>query len=212
MSSYLPEMNTQVWWMIDVGLSDALEDCSQTQAQKKFLYLKSHASNALSSALSEEIKDEIEMEYDLLERANLLWKVLEHMFGSSDDKRSSSTKLLENVSSSSIHIDQDQEEQSSVQRKELKSTSLGKPDCLVSQTGTSGFSRIETTLAEKDDFSMSSSDIDDDDDADDEYDDQELLLEFKKLISKHIKLQKRHEDILYSHKELIDSCIARISL
>jgi hypothetical protein len=30
-------------------------------------------------------------------------------------------------------------------------------------------------------------------------------VEFKKLISKHIKLQKRHEDLLYSHKEFIDS-------
>jgi hypothetical protein len=61
-------------------------------------------------------------------------------------------------------------------------------------------------LAEKDDCSTSSSDVDDDDDdTDDEYDDQELLLEFKKLISKHMKLQKKHGDLLYSHKELIDS-------
>jgi hypothetical protein len=37
---------------------------------------------------------------------------------------------------------------------------------------------------------MSSSNIDDD--TNDEYDDQELLLEFQKLISKHMKLQKRH--------------------
>jgi hypothetical protein len=36
---------------------------SNTRA-KKYLYLKGHASNALSSALSVEIKDEIEMEYD----------------------------------------------------------------------------------------------------------------------------------------------------
>jgi hypothetical protein len=61
-------------------------------------------------------------------------------------------------------------------------------------------------LAEKDDCSTSSSDVDDDDDdTDDEYDDQELLLEFKKFISKHMKLQKKHGDLLYSHKELIDS-------
>jgi hypothetical protein len=33
-----------------------------------------------------ERKDEIEMEYDLLERANLLWKALEKMFGSSNNK------------------------------------------------------------------------------------------------------------------------------
>jgi hypothetical protein len=53
---------------------------------------------------------------------------------------------------------------------------------------------------------MSSSDDDDDDDnTDDEYDYEELLLEFKKLISKHTKLQKGHGDFLCSHKELIDS-------
>jgi uncharacterized membrane protein (UPF0182 family) len=37
-----------------------LEDCPQTQAQKKCLYLEAHTSNA-SSALSAEIKEEIEM-------------------------------------------------------------------------------------------------------------------------------------------------------
>jgi hypothetical protein len=57
MSSYLHEMNPQVWWMLDVRLSHALDDCSQTQRRKKCLYLKAHASNALSSALSAEIKD-----------------------------------------------------------------------------------------------------------------------------------------------------------
>jgi hypothetical protein len=41
-------------------------------------------------------------------------------------------------------------------------------------------------LAEKDDCSTPSSD--DDDDIDDEYDEQELLVEFKKLISKYMKL------------------------
>jgi hypothetical protein len=61
-------------------------------------------------------------------------------------------------------------------------------------------------LAEEDDRSMSSSNINnDDDDTDDEYDEQELLVEFKKLISKHMKLQKRHRYLLCSHKELIDS-------
>jgi hypothetical protein len=71
------EMNPQVWWMIDVGLSHALEDCPQTQAQNKYLYLEVHVSNVLSSALSAEIKDNIKMEYDLLERENLFWKALE---------------------------------------------------------------------------------------------------------------------------------------
>jgi cell division protein FtsB len=61
-------------------------------------------------------------------------------------------------------------------------------------------------LAEEDGCSTSSfDDDDDDDDTDDEYDDQELLLEFQKLISKQMKLQKRHVDLLCSHEELIDS-------
>jgi hypothetical protein len=77
MSLYLCEMNPQVWWMVDIGLSQTFEDCPQTHGQKKCLYLKAHASNALSSALSVEIKDDIEIEYAWLERANLLWKVLE---------------------------------------------------------------------------------------------------------------------------------------
>jgi hypothetical protein len=61
-------------------------------------------------------------------------------------------------------------------------------------------------LVEEEDCSTSSFDgDDDDDDTDDKYDYEEILLEFKKLISKHIKLQKRHGDLLCSHKELIDS-------
>jgi hypothetical protein len=51
MPSYLREMNPQVWWMVDVGLTHALEDCPQAQAQKKCLYLEAHSSNALSSTL-----------------------------------------------------------------------------------------------------------------------------------------------------------------
>jgi hypothetical protein len=202
MSSYLCELNPQVWWMVDVGLSHTMEDCPQTQAQKKGLYLEAHASNALSSDLRAKIKGDIKMEYGLLERANLLGKALEQMFGSSDDKRSYSTNIPENVSLSSIHIDQDQEEQSSVQKEKVKSISLEKPDCPVSQTGVSGFGRTETSLVEEEDCSTSSSD--DDDDTDDEYDYEELLLEFKKLKSKYMKLQKRHGDLLCSHKELID--------
>ncbi len=53
------------------------------------------------------MKDENKIEYDLLERANLLWKVLEQIYDSSDDKRSSLTKITENISSSSTHFDQD---------------------------------------------------------------------------------------------------------
>jgi hypothetical protein len=32
MSTYLHEMNPQVWWMVDVGLSHDLDDCPHTQA------------------------------------------------------------------------------------------------------------------------------------------------------------------------------------
>jgi hypothetical protein len=67
--------------MIDINLSHALEDCPQTQAQKKYLYPEAHASNALSSALSVKIKNEVEMEYGWPKRANLLWKVLGQMYG-----------------------------------------------------------------------------------------------------------------------------------
>jgi hypothetical protein len=66
--------------------------------------------------LSAEIKDEIEIEYDWPKRANLFWKVLEQMYGSSNSKKSLSS-ALENISSSFTHFDQDQEEQSSVQKK-----------------------------------------------------------------------------------------------
>jgi len=206
MSSYLREMNPQVWWMVDVGFSHALEDCPQTQAQEKCLYLEAHAFNALSSALSAEVKDMIEMEYGFPESANLLWKALREIYGSSNIGKSSMKTASENISSSKEPNDQEQEEQSSVKKEKGKSVSLGKPDGPVYQTGVSGFGRTGTDLAEEDDCSTSSSDNDnDDDDTDDEYDDQELLLEFQKLIRKHMKLQKRHGDLLCSHKELIDS-------
>jgi hypothetical protein len=79
-----------------------------------------------------------------------------------------------------MHIDQDQEEQSSVQKEKVKFASLRKLDSPVSQTGVSGFGRTKNDLAEEDDCSTSNSDDDnDDDDTDDEYDDQELLLEFQ---------------------------------
>jgi hypothetical protein len=130
--------------------------------------------------LSAEVEDIIKMEYGLLESANLLWKTFERMHGSSNDKNSSSINVPENISSSSMHIDQDNEEQSSVQKEKVKSASLGKLDGPVSQTGVSSFGRTKIDLAKEDDCSMSSSDDDDDDDDDtgDEYDDQELLLEF----------------------------------
>jgi hypothetical protein len=151
---------------------------SSNTRSKKCLYLEAHASNALSNALSAEIKSNIKMMYGLLERANLLWKTLEQMYGSINDKRSLSS-IPENISSSSIHIDQYQEEQSNIHKEEVKSVSLGKLDGPVSETRTSGFDGTKITLAEEEDCSMSSFDVDDDnDDTDDEYDDQELLLEF----------------------------------
>jgi hypothetical protein len=128
MSTYLHETNPPVWCIIDVGLSHTLKDCPQTQAQKKCIYLEAHAYNGLSSALSTEIKDEIEIEYGWPKRANLLWRVLEQMYDSSNSKRSSSS-ASENISSSSTYFDQDQEEQSNVQKEEkVKSASLGKPE------------------------------------------------------------------------------------
>jgi hypothetical protein len=112
--------------MVDIVLSHALEDCPQTQAQKKCLYLEAHASNALSSALSTEIKNEVEMEYGWPERANLLWKVLGLMYGSNNSKKSSSS-AMKNISSSSTFYDMSQEGQSSSQKEEAKSARLGKP-------------------------------------------------------------------------------------
>jgi hypothetical protein len=104
MSSNLREMNHQVWWMIDIAISHVLQDCPQTQAEKKCLYLKAYASNTLSSALSTEIKNEIKMEYCWSERSNLLWKVLEQMYDSSNSKKSSSS-ATKNISSSSTLYD-----------------------------------------------------------------------------------------------------------
>jgi hypothetical protein len=69
LSFYLHEMNPQIWWMIDVGFSHALENYPHTQAQEKCLYLKAHASKASSSALSAEVKNIIKIEYGLLESA-----------------------------------------------------------------------------------------------------------------------------------------------
>jgi hypothetical protein len=109
-----------------------LEDCPHTQAQEKCLYLEAHATKALSSALSAEVKDIIKIEYGFLESANLLWKALEQMYGSSNDKRSSSTKFPKNISLLSNHIDQDQEEQSSIQNEMVKSVGLGKSNGSVS--------------------------------------------------------------------------------
>jgi hypothetical protein len=76
--------------------------------------------------------------------------------------------------------------------------------CQSGNTGLSSFGRTKITLPEVEDCSTPSFDYDDDD-TDDEYDREELLLEFQKLISKHMKLQKRHGDLLCSHKEFIDS-------
>jgi hypothetical protein len=56
--------------------------------------------------------------------------VFEQMYGSSNSKKSSSS-ASENISLSFTHFDQDQEEQSSVQKEELNSVTLGNPDGLV---------------------------------------------------------------------------------
>ncbi len=93
---------------------------------------------------------------------------------------------MKNISSASTLYDQIQEGQSSSQKEEAKYDSLGKPDCPVSQTGGFSFGRTEDILSKEDDCSTSS--FDDDDGTNDEYDEQELLVEFKKLINKHMKL------------------------
>jgi hypothetical protein len=85
--------------------------------QDKCLYLEAHASNALSCALSAEVEDMIEMEYGLLESANILCKMLEQICDSSNDKRSPSINVPKNISSSSMHINQDQGEQSRAQKR-----------------------------------------------------------------------------------------------
>jgi hypothetical protein len=122
------------------------------------------------------------------------------IYGSSNNKRSSSTNVPENISSSSMHIDQDHGEQPSDQKEKVKYDSLGKPNGPVFQTGVSGFGRIETKLVEENDCSTSSTNDDDDSD-----DDQVIMEEFHKLINKYMKLQKRHGDLLCSHGKLIDS-------
>jgi hypothetical protein len=58
----------------------------------------------------------------------------------------------------------------------------------ISQTRGSDFGKTENVLSEVDDCSTSSSDVNDDDNTDDEYDEQELLMKFKKLINKHMKV------------------------
>jgi hypothetical protein len=97
--------------------------------------------------------------------------MLEQMYDSSNS-RISSLSAPENISSSFTLFVQSQEGQSSSQKE-------AKADCLVCETRLSNFGRIETSLTEEDDCSTSSSN--DDNDTDDEYDEQELLVEFKKL-------------------------------
>jgi hypothetical protein len=67
------------------------------------------------------------------------------MYGSSNNKRSLSS-APDNISSSSTHFDQDQEEQSSVKKEELNFVSPEKPDGPVFQTGVSGFDKTEKCL------------------------------------------------------------------
>jgi hypothetical protein len=75
----------------------------------------------------------------------------------------------------------------------------------MSQTGCFSFGTTEAKLFEQDDFSTSSSNNDDDEQEEEEEEDQVLMEEFHKVISKHMKLQKRHGDLLCYHERLIDS-------
>jgi hypothetical protein len=104
---------------------------------------------ALSSALCADVEDIIEIEYGLPESANLLWKPHEQIYGSSNHNRSSSTNVLENTSSYSTYIDQYQEGQSSDQKEKVKSTSLGKLNNLISQTGVFGLAEQKLSWLEK---------------------------------------------------------------
>jgi hypothetical protein len=73
--------------------------------KEQCLYLKVHTSKFLSSALNTEMEYIIKIEYGLLESVNILWKTLEQIYDSSNDKRSSSINISKNISLSSIHID-----------------------------------------------------------------------------------------------------------
>jgi hypothetical protein len=124
-----------------------------------------------------------------------------------------------NISSSTEPIDQEQVVQSKIQEEEAKSVNLRKLDSLVSQTGCSNFGRTEASSLNEDDCSSSSSgddnlpsdndETDEDDSINDDDDDDDSnqvhMEEFYKLISKHMKLQKRHGNLLCSHEKLIDS-------
>jgi hypothetical protein len=81
--------------------------------------------------LSAEVEDMVKIEYGLLESGNVLWKALKQLYDSSNVNRSSSTNMLENISLSFMHIDQDQKEQSSVQKEKVRSANLGKSNDLV---------------------------------------------------------------------------------
>jgi hypothetical protein len=81
--------------------------------RKRNTYI-SYPTHLKFSALSVEVEDMIKIEYGLLESENILWKALmrdchHHIctYGSSNDERSSSTNVPENISLSSMHIDQD---------------------------------------------------------------------------------------------------------
>jgi hypothetical protein len=92
------------------------------------------------------------MEYGWSERANLLCKVFEQIYGLNNSKKLSSS-AMKNISSSSTLYDQSQEGQSNSQKEEAKSVSLRKLDCSISQTGGSGFDRTENVLCKEDDCS-----------------------------------------------------------
>jgi hypothetical protein len=82
-------MNPLVWWMVDVGLSHALEDCPQSQAQKKCLYLEAHVSNGLSSALSAEIKDEFDTNFEYV-----LVEICDSLIASENDELKRENEML----------------------------------------------------------------------------------------------------------------------
>jgi hypothetical protein len=71
------------------------------------------------------VEDMAEMEYNFLESANTLWKALEQTYGLSNGEKLSSKIEPEKISSSSMHIEQDQAMQSYIQDEKVKPVNLG---------------------------------------------------------------------------------------
>ncbi|TVU17092.1 hypothetical protein EJB05_33105, partial [Eragrostis curvula] len=133
----------------DIGFSHALDYYNLIKGQEKCLYLEAHAYNALSSALSAGVEDVIFKKFGFLESAHLLWMALKETYGSREDTLSSS-EFEPEIPTSSTSFNVQEVKQSSCEANKVQSASLGKPEVPVSQTGSSGFGRIETSSTRND--------------------------------------------------------------